>query len=223
MLLIPAQRAAYALGTQCSSPSGAGDEAFLEQLRLLTPRMEAALEVRTLESTSAVDTFRSPQCAAERLLPFRLTNGFVDPDSVRVSGAYDSNGNTITVPHHVDEELGIVRLTDAISYYTEGGGSIRISYDCGFNIPAKGPNDTDVHADVAYRVAIGVPDWLSGLVVDALINWRRNNQATPQVTKEYGFLPTLNDAVLRDIKARLYGRFQRPRAMHHWPDLYRVE
>lgn len=221
MLLLSPTRAALALGTQCATPSGVGEEALLEALRLLTSRVEGALNVRTLSAVDCEDLFRAPMAAAERTLPFRLTNGFVDSDSVVVRNAYDSSGTAITKPYRVNAEEGTVMLTSGGAFYGNSNSDpIIIEYSSGFQLPAAGASNPDVHADPNYRVAKDVPDWLSSIAYDFLVLWQRNKLQVPKVTKEYGFLPTLNEALIRDLHGLIYNRYQRPRAMHHWSTSY---
>lgn len=218
MLLISPTRAANAIGSKCSVPDGTGDEQLLEMLRLITSHAENALGVRSLTRGSFTDTFDMPRTEDGLRRQFRLTNGFIVPGSVVVSGAYKDDATPITAPEFVDEEHGIVKV--APYYYGDDTERLTITYQSGFAVPADtGPGD-DVNADVNYRVLTGIPDNIAGAVVDMLINWRRNNLATPSAPKEYGFLPNINLAVIRDLKGYLYGRYLRPRDYLHFPIRY---
>lgn len=203
MLLISPVTASLALGTQCKTPTGVGDEALLEMLRLLTPRVEAALNVGSLSRGQYTDYFAPPRDEYEFRLPFRLGNGFL-ASAVTVAGVQEPGALT------VNAEYGYVEV-DGYSY--DSKTEIALTYTSGFAIPA---DDPQVHPDERYRVAIGVPEWIEGVIVDLLANWRRNNLLQPQVTKEYGFLPTLNESVNRDLHTRIYGRYMRQRDGMLW-------
>lgn len=203
MLLINPASASLALGTQCKTPTGVGDEALLDMLRLLTPRMEAALNVYSLARGQYTDYFKPPRDEHEYRLPFRLSNGFLI-GTPTVVGVFEPGAIT------VNTEYGYVEL-DGYSY--DSRTPIAITYTSGFAVPAASPQ---VHPDEKYRVAEGTPEWMEGVIADFLANWRRNNLMQPQVTKEYGFLPTLNEAVNRDLHTRIYGRYMRQRDGMLW-------
>lgn len=211
MILVSPQSAALALGTQCKTPTGTGDEQLLEQLRLLTPRVAAALNVMSLSRGNFVDYFSFPSSYAASKVPFRLSNAFL-VGNVTVAGVQDAGAVT------VDREMGTVTV-DGFYPDVENAREVSIAYTSGFAVAADGPS---VHANAQYRPGIGVPDWLEGIVSDFLMNWRRNQLAAPQVTKEYGFLPTLNLAVDKDLRARIYSRYMRQRDGMQWPTRYTV-
>ena len=205
MLLISPARAALALGTQCKTPTGVGDEALLEMLRLLTPRVEEALNVKSLARGVFTDYFAPPRDEYQYEQPFRLSNGFLLGSVAPVMAGVTEPGTFIT-----DVEYGYIEV-DGYTYDTKT--EIAFTYTSGFDIPPAGP---DVHADPEFRIAIGVPVWIEGVIVAMLTNYRRNNIAQPQVGKEYGFLPTLNEAITRDLRSRIYGRYMRQRDAMLW-------
>jgi len=209
MLLISPSRAALAIGSQCSNPDGTGDESLLEMLRLMTPKVEDALNVHSLTRGVFTDTFPAAYSKYDLSKRLRLANGFVVPGSVTIAGVFDDSGVPITTPFSIDAENGIVGLPSA--YYTDDTEQVSVTYTSGFVVPEDtGPTD-DVNVYPEYRVLVGIPDWMSGATVTMLMNWRRNNLNTPAASKEYGFLPTLNAALIRDLYGRLYGRYLRPR------------
>jgi hypothetical protein len=210
MLLLSPQRAALAMGVQCRSPDGAGEEGLLEILRLLTPRVEAALNVLHLERNTWVDRFSIRPDEYTGDMPFRLGNGFLVPGSVTVQGITDSDGTAAT-PSEVDEEGGLVWFKGAVF-----SSSIDITYQSGFVVPEPPGTDGTVHPDRNYRVLQDVPDWISGVVANLLVTWMRNQQKVPSAPKEYGFLPTLNQQVLQDLRARIYERYMRRRHYLHF-------
>lgn len=203
MLLIKPSTASLALGTQCKTPTGVGDEALLDMLRLLTPRVEAALNVYSLARGQFTDYFKPPRNEYEFRLPFRLGNGFI-------VGTPTIAGVTEPGALRVNAEYGYVEVD---GYLYDSKTEIAITYTSGFLVPDTSP---EVHPDVAYRVAVGAPEWMEGVVADFLVSWRRNNLAQPQAPKEYGFLPTLNEAVNRDLHSRIYGRYMRQRDGMLW-------
>jgi hypothetical protein len=214
MLLIPFPRALAALGIECKSPSGKGEDSTLEALSLLTTRVENLLNVGSLLFGSYTDTFRVP-AKEEQRFPFRLTNAFLQANSaVTVSGLYKSDGITVAAAELVSLDKGLVWVEP---YYATSGGLVSITYQSGFSIPADDEDKEDVHPNPQFRVGSNVPLWLQEAVVQQLIRWRRNTLNSPSVTKEYGFLPSLNESNLRTIKGSIYDRYMRDRSNVIWP------
>lgn len=190
----------------------------MEMLRVLTPRVEDALNVKSLLRQTCTDTFALPSSTAAKARGFRLTNAFLS-GPVTLSGFKSYDGGDITSPVEIDEEYGVVRCG---TYTYEPDTRLSITYTSGFAIPSddEATASNDIHPDALYRVGIGIPDWIVGIVDEMLIQWRRNNLLTPSVTKEYGFLPTLNAHVATTLKGRIYNRYMRPRDNLHWPVKY---
>lgn len=212
MLLIHPVRLSLAIGTPCLTGDGSGVEGMLEQLRLLTPRVAAALDHSELDHGTFRDTFMA---AESTNLTVRLGNGHLTAGAVTLSGFYDTQGSEIVSPIRVDREYGFVYLGDA-----RASDWATVTYQSGFAVPDDtGPTD-DVHPDPLYRVGAGVPDWLQGIISDVFVSHQRNNKVQPAAPKEYGFLPTINEGLLRSLKSRIYGRYMRQRSIATWPIIH---
>lgn len=224
MLLISPTRAALAMGTQCRSATGVDEPATLEALRLITAMVEGVLEVETLSAVTQTDTFLF---AIDRKLPqtLRLTNGFLDSEEPVVIDGLSAYGLPLINPDAVNLPEGIITPVANQSASIAGAkGVFTVTYTSGFPIPAyiEGEDGTpNVHPDPEYRVAENVPDWIALIVVELLVMWRRTNNIPPQVTKEYGFLPTLNTASLNFLRSSIYRRYMRPRT-GLWPHSTRI-
>lgn len=209
MLLLSPQRAALAMGTQCTRSDGVGDEQLLEQLRLLTPRIESVMGVRSLSRGAFVSSYvgaeRKPGKKAES---FRLDNGFIVPGSVSILGLYGDGGSPITAPDRLDADYGIVYVD-----YTSCDAYVDIAYTSGFVIPdyVDASTTPGVHPDPNYRVLDGIPDSIAGTVAVFLSNAYRNLTRVPNIPKERGSLEFLNEAMRRELRARVYDAYLRPR------------
>lgn len=205
MILASPFAIARALGASASSLDGTGDEGLLNALLLLKSRVEAALCVRSLDLGDYEDTFdglgSAPGKADFSLL---LANAFLTDAPVTVTST-DESGITPTVLG-VDKYLGVVKVLRV-----DGLTSVKVSYTSGFGTAVDTGPDDAVHVDPQFRVAVGAPAFLAEATAQAYVFWRRNTLANPAVTKEYGFLPTLNDATIRSLKGSIYSNYMRPR------------
>lgn len=213
MLLLHPVRLCRAIGTTCPTGDGTGMEALLEQLRLLTPEVASMLNVRELRAGAFEDTFSLRDRATRKV--FRLSNGFLQMTSMTLSGFYDTDGSPVTTPEFVNEEEGTVTVS-----FASRDDYVSIAYTSGFGIPEDLGTSDDVHENPAYRVGLNVPEWIEGIVTNAYVRLRRNAQLKPDAPKEYGFLPSLNDALKREIQTRLYGAYMRPRDGVVWSSRY---
>jgi hypothetical protein len=204
MILASPYSLAKALGASPSSLDGTGDEGLLEALLLLKPRTEGALGVKTLDHGNYEDTFDSLDTKGTADYQLLLGNAFLTGDPVVVT---ETDGSTL-VPTvlKVDRYLGVV----TVARYG-APTSMKVAYTSGFAVP----NDVDVndavHIDPRFRVGIGLPEFIAEATAQAYIFWRRNTLIAPGVTKEYGFLPTLNEATIRNLKGSIYSHYMRPR------------
>lgn len=210
MLLISPKRAAIALGSSCARSDGSGEEQLLEMLRSITPRAEAALNVDSLTRGAFIDTFQIRSPTRARYRSFRLANGFLTTAPITLVGITDGYGDTVSAPSMVDHLNGVV-MVDASCIFSE---FVQIAYSSGFEVPVRDASievDNPVHVEPDYRVLSGVPDALAGIVLTMLTNAYRNSLLIPRAPKEYGFLPTLNEAMRKELAARIYCWYMRPR------------
>lgn len=199
MLLIDPAKALLAMDVKCAPTQTAGQDTLKEQIRLLTPKVAALLDCEGLEYGTYRDSFLAPRGLYEPAYPFRLSRGFVSGDvTMNVTDAVD---------RLIDREHGTVRHTT----YNWADAYLTAEYAAGFQTDP----DSDTNPD--YRVAIGVPDWIEGAVVDALVVARRIIQQQPSLPEKWrGSMIVLHQAVQDDLKHRIYGRYLRPRARHLW-------
>ena len=209
MLLISAGRAVSAMGANaCSKQDGSSDTPLLDALRNLTPVIASAMNVESLERGAFVDRFVLPP-GSYGPMKFRLSNGFLS-GNVTATGLYLSG--EVAAPILVDRTHGIVTID-----FSSHDAVVELRYQSGFTIPDDAGPDDDVHAIPEYRVAQGVPEFLQSLVCTFLVQYMRNNRVTPSVTREYGFLPTLNTATKEHIHRLVYSTYHRSRAGVLWP------
>ena len=215
MLILSTQRAAYAIGSSCTTLDGSGDPQLLESLLHMTSRVEAALEVRGLARKACTDTYDvvsfSRGLSGQRR-GYRLSNMFLTDDPVTLSGMFDQYGEPITTPELVDKELGVVYASPYSIF-----GTVSVAYTSGFTVAADVSTDDDIHANPNYRPGLLVPDALCAIATEFLVRWQRAALLTPKAPKEYGFLPTITDELMRDLRARINNRYQRPRANLEFP------
>jgi hypothetical protein len=199
MLLIDPAKALLAIDIKCAPTQTAGQDVLKEQIRLLTPKVAALLDMPGLEYATYRDTFKAPRGMYEPAYPFRLSYGFIDGDvTMNVTDPVDAL---------VNNEYGTVQYTS----YNWDGAYITAEYAAGFKVD----EDSDTNPD--YRLALDVPDWIQGAVVDALVVARRIVQQTPSLPEKWrGGLVALHQAVQDDLRHRIYGRFLRPRARVLW-------
>ena len=215
MLLISPQTLASALGIPIRSPDGTGEDGLLEALRILTSRIEGMLSVGTLSRGTFEDTFYVPSLYEKKEVTLRLHNAFLTED-VPVISSVDGVARELTIKR-VDRTDGLVTLSGIYGTPAE----LEVQYVSGFTVPEdEGPEDM-VHIRPEFRVAQDAPAWMEDVVTQAYVWWRRNTLANPGVTKEYGFLPSLNEATIRSMKAAVYNQYMRPRAgvlmpVSHW-------
>jgi hypothetical protein len=221
MLLVSVEKAANAIGAKCGASVPTSDEVALRGIiNLLTPKVEAALNVHSIVHDYHTDRFilpykpypsRNPRAEPPKV-SLRLTSGFVIPDSVQV---IDPNGDTVdltssTVQGEIEHELGVVHLSDW------GYGKYLVHYDAGF-APESEPATPGDGYDANERVLEDVPDWIIGIVITYLVQWYRNTVLAPKRNKEVPWA-LVEQGLIRDLNTRIYGRYMRPRDGVIWGD-----
>ncbi|MEG1121279.1 MAG: hypothetical protein RSE62_03650 [Citrobacter sp.] len=193
MLLVDPSKVSQAISMSPSGGAGNTDLNILKAvIESVRTRVEATMNVSTLKRVNCVDIFDVKSDGAE--VAFRLSNGFIKRDSVSVVG---SDGSIL-----IDHRLGIVRVANCAT------GRYTISYASGFEV------DTG-------DIAIDVPDDIQGFIIPAVTLWLRTTVLTLKLPTMQGLsLEHLTAPLLRDIAARIYGSYDRPRATVEWPLLY---
>lgn len=214
MLLISPAKAAAAIGAKCGGSAPTTDDLeFLQLLRYMTPRVEAALNVDTLTLGVFNEHVRLPAQpgfnfnSIAYLLPpqaeIRLRNGFVVPDSMTLLDPYGIAVDLNTVAK-IDREKGVVYL-DTWVY-----GRYTIEYQAGFEEQEEPLNTPDGGWIAEDKVLVGIPDWIEALVVAYLTLWYRSVYLAPKIPKgqRTGWL---TDALVKETMSRLYTKYERPR------------
>ena len=211
MLLLSPSEAALAIGVKCGGSAPADDDPQLVAiLNYITPRVEDACNVYSLTRTTNTDKFivqrmpaynscRWPVPQEVPRLSLRLSNGFVVADSVVVT---DPDGEELDLTDSVDmeREMGMVYLDSWVR------GTYTVTYDSGFE-PVAG----ETPADADTQVMTGVPMWMKGIAISALVLWYRTVVMSPKGgTKEISHGTILNH-LHREIATRVYQRYMRPR------------
>lgn len=214
MLLVSPSEAAIAIGARCggSAPSDS-DPQLLSVLRMITPRVEEALGVKSLTRgthsevfyLNAMPSLSSSLTAPRRVSMLRTDNGFLmeddspayelsvlDPDGVAV----DISDKTLI---RTDLEYGIVRLFSWVR------GEYTITYQSGFS-----PESLPIDSDPENALLLGIPDWLKAIAIGYLIVWFRIMNKMPAAPDKISY-KSMMEALRGEIYSRIYSRYQRPR------------
>lgn len=209
MLLMSASEAATAIGAKCGAGSITSDDPVLLQvLGYITTRIEAALDVKSLERGWHVDKFDLLEMPPRSYgsgpkVQLRLSNGFLAPDSLVL---LDPKGEEVefSAQEGVGNDYGIVTLRSWVA------GTYEASYVSGFE-PEALPTSPPVGYDPDSRVLQNVPAWMKGIVANYLVLWFKTVQMQPKVSKELSYTGILN-GLRREVHAWVYGKYMRPRA-----------
>lgn len=214
MLLISPPEAAAAIGAKCggSSPS-ADDAALVSILGFVTTRVEDALDVYSLTLCESYDKFRVKAMPAmnsrrrtdpEPRLSLRLSNGFVVVGSIVVIDPFGAEIDLETLAD-VDYEVGVINLS------SWSRGTYKVTYHSGFE-PEAEPVPVPLNYDEDGRVLLLVPDWIKAIAIGALVTWYRTMFLQPKggTAKDLAHR-SISDAIYKEIMARIYKRYLRPR------------
>lgn len=167
-------------------PDVSGYRAVLE---LITTRCEELLEVGSLSRRVTTDYFEmTGRRPMDRRL--RLSGGFLTSEPADMV-FMDLQGTALTYTNEVDHEKGVVDL---------------------FNVPAGRLRITYVHGFLADEDLIfqNVPDWLKSIAKYAIqLHYRLTSMAS--ATPANVSYAALLSEVRRELQARVYKRWQRPR------------
>jgi hypothetical protein len=193
---------ALAIGAKCGGTITSDNEGILSTLELLLPRVEDAMNVASLTWGETTDTFQFPAAKpdqANETISFRLSNGYVANSQDHPIVITDSYGNAATV-FSADLRYGVVAANGLKA------GTWTIRYFAGFDVPVVDP-DVDPPLPVIFA---GVPAWIDGLIVALLVLWYRTEKLNPMVPQNYRY-GELIAPLRREVYARIYGRYMRPR------------
>ena len=174
---------AMSAGGDCCTP---GSDQFNGIQREIRTRVEGCLEVQALARLENRDTFEVFGAFQQRV-KLRLGNAFLTNDPVRF---VDEAGEDLEIAiTQVDRLYGIVIVT-------LDPGTYRVAYKSGFTVDG-------------YNVFVQVPDWMKSIALATLLNWQRAMGL--KVSKEVSH-SALSHSLLRELHARVYERYMRPRA-----------
>lgn len=206
MLIMSPAEAAIAIQAACGgSPPSAADPRLQYILSYITPRVEAAMNVATLTYGHYEDVFQvvcSPNSGSmERQL--RLSNAFVLDASLSVTDPYGTVTLDTASDVFVNYELGTVNVK------CTGTGMYKVAYYSGFTASAI-PDPIPVGWQDAFRYFTNTPAWIRGMAIGFLTKWFRTMPLNPNLPKDVS-LSALERDLDREIYARVYGSFMRPR------------
>lgn len=206
MLLVNPTTVAELIRATCGGRTPAGDDKDLYAvLRYLTPRVESALNVDSLSRGVFTDTFFLPsQGSSGRPLGLRLSNGFIVPDSIQV---LDASGNEVSADSR--DLLGDDLENGVVSVASWARGRCIVKYESGFEI-ADLPTPAPEWMTPDDRILVGVPDWMVSVITHFLVLLYRTARAAPTVNEKISY-GQVDLAIRRELHARIYERYMRPR------------
>lgn len=167
-------------------------ESFNSIQNLMRTRVEEALEIMTLSRLEFRDTFQvTGNYTIARNL--RLANAFLTADAVVIK---DADGVVVEVTALVDRYNGVVTAPLYAGQYT-------VTYISGFT------------AEEGTNVFIGVPEWMKSIALSTMFLWLRAMFRTGG-SKDTSH-SALTQGMIRELHARVYARYMRPRNGHDFP------
>lgn len=161
-------------------------------------RVESALEIATLSRMECQDTFELTGRYTERRR-LRLTNGFVHTIQFVQADGEPYHPDTAPVAQYVDRAKGIIDVD-------LGAGKFIVRYTSGFL------------ADAGTKVYKDLPDWVQSIALNTMFLWLRSmNRGT--AIKDIS-QTALTTGMIRELHARVYSRYQRPRVDCAFPVVY---
>lgn len=209
MLLVDPQKAAKAIAAACGigrEASGTGDLA--QPLDMIRPRVEGAMDVKTLAYGQFLDTFRTGGRGYDGLYALRLENGFIDVAAPLVVTNLTTGTPVDPADVDTDAERGIVYVPTKYNL-----GTLSVNYFSGFKAVAT----TDANGDAIPEPlqVMDTPMWLQTIAIGALNEWFRSIPLTPKVNDKLS-LSALNGQANKYVQMQVWGRYMRPRAEVIW-------
>lgn len=158
-------------------------------------RVEEALGIETLDRVDCRDSFNLPGVETQSR-SMRLANAFLTTATPVIK---DAAGEVVTdLTLTVDRKFGIVTVDLP-------GGTYTVEYTSGFEI------------EEGTKVYVGLPDWVKSIALNIMLLWRRsmNLGASPKDISH----AALTNGMIRELNARVYNRYDRPRANKLFHDI----
>lgn len=207
LILSPAD-AAMAIGAKCGAGSpDADDPQLVSILSGVTPRVEGAMNVNSLTRGTHIDRFYLKAMPLQGdygpvRTSVRLSNGYLTDTPLTLrdeDGVVVTDEDALPVANSLDRELG------TFDFKEWDRGYYSLEYESGFEVDTT----TDTYIDV--------PRWMKDVATIYLVSWFRRVYVTPKIPKGVsiaGLLAGLD----RELMARVYEKYQRPRANMVWAD-----
>lgn len=208
MLVMSPSEVTTALGANCGGGAVEDlDQTMVRILRLITPRLEGALNVESLTRQPFTDFFylsAMPRGCDPAQSELRLSNGFLVPGTISI---IDPNGATVLSGTDADDVCDMQKGVVNLSSWQRG--NYRVAYQSGF-VPGDDPDpkpDWFVEED---KVLQDVPDWMKGIVVHLVSIWYRSVPAQIKAPKDISYA-AVDQSLRRELYARVYEKYMRPR------------
>lgn len=226
MLLMNASAAAQAIGGKCGGSSPDSDDPqLIDILKMLTPKVEAALNVDSLTLTEHTDRFHltdmpefnGARGASDRTITLRLNNGFLSIDEESPVTITAPDGTVLDMDEDDSLDIDVDPLKGTITLNKWIRGVYTVEYTAGFAVPTLPDPIPSEAYDADARVLIGIPDWMRTIVVGYLVNWYRVMYINPRANKDLSYAQVA-DALMRSLHSAVYNKYQRPRLGCIWGD-----
>lgn len=207
-LIVSPADAALLIGAKCGGATpDATDPQLLAILSGLTGRLAAAMNVNSLEYDTYTDRFYLEQMPSSRgprgpvKTSVRLSNGFVDSSSFIL---YDEDGEVVTGTDVTPMAMQTDAVYGIVDFKCWDRGYYSLVYEAGF-----GADENSVLTDT--------PEWMKHVVTLYLVTWYRAIFLQPKSPKDMSHA-ALMTSLQRELHARVYEKYQRPRAGLVWAD-----
>lgn len=194
---------AVAIGAQCGgSPVSPDNVALRTILGMLLPRVEDLMEVASLTYGETTDTFDYYDASTDLTVMscnrLRLSNGYVENSDEHPITILDPDGVAVT-DFFVNERDGVITLNGWKK------GKYTVTYYAGLKTAAHAGDWADGDPEF-----FDAPAWIVGIVVELLVMFYRTSRLAITPVKETNYEEAIN-SLDKEIKRRVYQRYQRPR------------
>lgn len=169
---------------------------FLAMLAGSTARIARMLET-PLDRAGYLDVFELHARFVQKNEQFRLTAGFVVPDSVEIT---DPSGRPLN-----SDEYGLRADVGVVTVFSPLHGRYKVQYNAGF-----------VSNDEQHPILQDTPEWMHALADQAGLLWLRHSTMNPTASENVSFGDVMN-MVYRELSGSARGHYERPRSPAHWP------
>lgn len=178
------------------------NDAVLGILGLLLPRLEDLMAVASLTYGETTDTFEffddSTDISPASNGRIRLSNGYVENSEVHPVTILDPDGEAVT-DFFLNERDGVITLESwkkgryTVAYYA---GLKTVENEAGW---AEGDPEF-----------LDAPAWMQGVVVELFVMWNRTVPVSLKLPEQISYAELVHQAD-KELKRRVYQRYQRPR------------